>query len=231
MLDDLIDLYKEDSFAKDVQEAWAGEKTLVAKIQAVQDLKWQVSKPLLQKRGFTSFQELSDAIDPTMLLGYAPDKEEALGVRDKYRDRYLDENGQVQNPGGWVEPFIAWRFTRIVVICRPDMWFDFPKPEEPEEPTYEDLIEIHRRMVVEEKAKQRNREESTYKVCGGGKGILVRAEAALDSEEKGRLSKGSLIDVLDTEGQRYCYRKISGTGPDNGWISRTVGGKPQVERV
>jgi len=70
-----------------------------------------------------------------------------------------------------------------------------------------------------------------WEVVGGGDkgGILVREGQALDSPEaKGRLSTGALIEEVSLEGTRLHFTRISGTGPDAGWVSLKLKDKELV---
>lgn len=63
-----------------------------------------------------------------------------------------------------------------------------------------------------------------WEVIGGTKGgILVRTERDVKSDEcPERLSSGALVEELEREGERLCYRLLSGTGPSEGWVSLRV---------
>merc|ERR1712150_69207 len=66
-----------------------------------------------------------------------------------------------------------------------------------------------------------------WTVIGGGSkgGIVVRKGEELTSPEYPvRLSTGSIIEELELIGDRVHYEKISGDGPDFGWVSVTVDG-------
>mmetsp|Transcript_45602 Transcript_45602/g.141369 ORF Transcript_45602/g.141369 Transcript_45602/m.141369 type:complete len:605 (-) Transcript_45602:64-1878(-) len=62
----------------------------------------------------------------------------------------------------------------------------------------------------------------TWEVVGGGSkgGILVREGEATSSQELAeRLSHGAWVREERLEGQRLCYRLLSGQGPERGWVS------------
>lgn len=61
-----------------------------------------------------------------------------------------------------------------------------------------------------------------WEVVGGGStgGILVRAGKETSSAaESSRLSLGALVRELELEGDRLRYQRLTGTGPDTGWVS------------
>jgi len=71
---------------------------------------------------------------------------------------------------------------------------------------------------------------SNWVVVGGGSagGIVVRKGDDLKSPELPRLSTGSRIELVEWKGDRMKYKKLSGDGPDNGWISFSVKGTKLV---
>ncbi|CAE8606976.1 unnamed protein product, partial [Polarella glacialis] len=57
-------------------------------------------------------------------------------------------------------------------------------------------------------------------------GILVREGADFDSAQaKARLSTGSLVEQLELQRERLHFRRLTGTGPDTGWVSTRIGSK------
>lgn len=66
-------------------------------------------------------------------------------------------------------------------------------------------------------------------VGGGEKGIVVRSGKKLDSPELERLKKGARLEQLKRDGERLQFRKLSGEGPETGWVSLTFKGAPLVE--
>jgi len=71
-----------------------------------------------------------------------------------------------------------------------------------------------------------------WKIVGGaGKGgIVVRDGQDLQSPAKSaRLATGALVEELDLRKERLHYRRVSGAGPDEGWISISAQGRPLVE--
>jgi len=74
---------------------------------------------------------------------------------------------------------------------------------------------------------------SRWLVTGGpqGRGLLVRKGEALDSAAfPFRLQKGAQLRALDAvEGNRLHYRRLSGDGPDFGWISIEANGNTLVK--
>lgn len=74
----------------------------------------------------------------------------------------------------------------------------------------------------------RNSRMPTWQVTGGSDkgGILVRKGQDLKSAQcDERLSTGALVEELALVGERLNYKIISGTGPDEGWVSLKISGK------
>ncbi|CAE8660133.1 unnamed protein product, partial [Polarella glacialis] len=73
-------------------------------------------------------------------------------------------------------------------------------------------------------------------VVGGGSsgGIVVRAGQSLKSAELGRLSTGARIEQVpggaSESSERLHYKKLEGDGPDFGWVSTSLKGKPLLEK-
>lgn len=70
-----------------------------------------------------------------------------------------------------------------------------------------------------------------WRVVGGADkgGILVRAGEDKESEQlPDRLSTGAEIEELELKKDRLHYKKVTGDGPDEGWVSLKVSGKPLV---
>jgi len=73
-----------------------------------------------------------------------------------------------------------------------------------------------------------------WEVVGGGErgGILVREGAALTSPKTAsRLSAGAKVEELELVGDRLHYRRRTGTGPDEGWVSIAINDKALVAKV
>eukprot|EP00933_Yihiella_yeosuensis_P072364 TRINITY_DN80745_c0_g1_i1.p1 TRINITY_DN80745_c0_g1~~TRINITY_DN80745_c0_g1_i1.p1 ORF type:complete len:410 (+),score=93.43 TRINITY_DN80745_c0_g1_i1:49-1278(+) len=71
-----------------------------------------------------------------------------------------------------------------------------------------------------------------WEVVGGADkgGILVREGQSTSSTQfPDRLATGSLIEELQLKGERLNYRRITGTGPETGWVSLSVSGKEIVK--
>lgn len=72
---------------------------------------------------------------------------------------------------------------------------------------------------------------SQWEVVGGSDkgGILVRKGQDLKSEQcTDRLSTGALVEELKLVGDRLHYKRLTGTGPDEGWVSTKISGKELV---
>jgi len=84
-----------------------------------------------------------------------------------------------------------------------------------------------------ETAKVEDGEGPFWLVVGGGKagGITVRKDQGLKSAELGRLSNGAKVRQLNLRGERLHYEKVSGDGPDFGWVSLSFKGADLVKRV
>merc|ERR1719326_1512952 len=73
-----------------------------------------------------------------------------------------------------------------------------------------------------------------WKVVGGSDkgGIIVRAGKELKSEQLAdRLSTGALVEQVELVGDRLHYKRLSGTGPEDGWVSLTFKEKPLVVKT
>jgi len=67
-----------------------------------------------------------------------------------------------------------------------------------------------------------------WEVVGGVDkgGILVRVGEGLVSEQLDkRLATGAIVEELALAGDRLQFKRISGDGPDEGWVSIKIGGK------
>mmetsp|Transcript_126226 Transcript_126226/g.363054 ORF Transcript_126226/g.363054 Transcript_126226/m.363054 type:complete len:1232 (+) Transcript_126226:152-3847(+) len=71
-----------------------------------------------------------------------------------------------------------------------------------------------------------------WEVVGGKKdGLLVRTGRGLKSPEAdGRLNFGSLVEELELEGDRLQYRRLTGSGPETGWVSLKLKGADLLVR-
>lgn len=72
-----------------------------------------------------------------------------------------------------------------------------------------------------------------WDVIGGGDkgGILVREGLETSSPQcPSRLSTGAVVAELKLEGERLWYKRLSGTGPDMGWVSLSVSGKDLLSK-
>mmetsp|Transcript_75187 Transcript_75187/g.220411 ORF Transcript_75187/g.220411 Transcript_75187/m.220411 type:complete len:486 (+) Transcript_75187:81-1538(+) len=73
-----------------------------------------------------------------------------------------------------------------------------------------------------------------WEVVGGGDkgGVLVREGQDLSSTQvPSRLSTGAIVEELDLVGERLNYHRLSGTGPDEGWVSICFKDKPLLQRT
>lgn len=66
-----------------------------------------------------------------------------------------------------------------------------------------------------------------WEVVGGADrgGIVVREGQDLASAQLSRLATGALVEELQLVGERLQYSKVSGEGPDSGWVSTFLKGK------
>jgi len=73
-----------------------------------------------------------------------------------------------------------------------------------------------------------------WEVVGGAErgGILVRTGQDLKSWEApgGRLAMGSIVREVRLLGERLCYQKVSGEGPQIGWVSLRAKGEDLLTR-
>lgn len=62
-------------------------------------------------------------------------------------------------------------------------------------------------------------------------GILVRlGEGVTSLAQREPLSKGAIVRVLATTGNRVNFEKVTGEGPNYGWVSQQVGDKPLMQK-
>mmetsp|Transcript_16552 Transcript_16552/g.34592 ORF Transcript_16552/g.34592 Transcript_16552/m.34592 type:complete len:191 (+) Transcript_16552:32-604(+) len=66
-----------------------------------------------------------------------------------------------------------------------------------------------------------------WQVVGGGDkgGIIVRAGKDTQSDALDRISTGAFVLQLELEEERLHYEKLSGTGPQQGWVGIKFKGK------
>lgn len=79
-----------------------------------------------------------------------------------------------------------------------------------------------RKMLVNADSQFKEEVGRIWRVVGGKKtsGIIVRTNEDLTSAELvSRLTKNSIVRELDLIGERLHYMKISGDGPNFGWVS------------
>jgi len=63
-------------------------------------------------------------------------------------------------------------------------------------------------------------------VGGAGNGIIVRIEVGTSSrQEPDRLATGAVVEEQERSGTRMRYRKVSGLGPQAGWVSISASGQ------
>jgi len=76
------------------------------------------------------------------------------------------------------------------------------------------------------------KEGSVWVVVGGSDkgGIVARGGEGLKSPELGRLQTGATVEEKELKGDRLHYRKLTGDGPDFGWVSLSFKGTPLVRR-
>lgn len=74
--------------------------------------------------------------------------------------------------------------------------------------------------------------KTSYLVVGGAdtKGILVREGEGLKSVEVGRLVTSATVEEIELKGERLHFKKLTGDGPEEGWVSLTIKGKVLLEK-
>jgi len=73
---------------------------------------------------------------------------------------------------------------------------------------------------------------AVWAVTGGSdKGIIIREGKDLKSQELGRLMKGAKVEEVERSDDRLHYNKLSGDGPDSGWVSIKTGDKELLKLV
>jgi len=75
-------------------------------------------------------------------------------------------------------------------------------------------------------------ETSTWTVIAGGEksGVVVRNGIGSKSKVLGVLRDDATIQEIKRSGNRMNYKKLSGEGPDQGWISTVLSGKATLSR-
>jgi len=74
----------------------------------------------------------------------------------------------------------------------------------------------------------------TWDIVGGADkgGIIVRKGESVKSEQLlDRLSTGASVEEIELKGERLHYRRITGNGPDEGWVSIKLSGKDLAVRA
>lgn len=75
--------------------------------------------------------------------------------------------------------------------------------------------------------------QKVWEVVGGAEngGIIVREGVELSSAQVAdRLATGAVLQEICLVGERLCFEKISGSGPETGWVSTMMKGKPLCVR-
>mmetsp|Transcript_19122 Transcript_19122/g.43460 ORF Transcript_19122/g.43460 Transcript_19122/m.43460 type:complete len:515 (-) Transcript_19122:91-1635(-) len=69
-------------------------------------------------------------------------------------------------------------------------------------------------------------------VGGSGGGITVRSEKSVASKQLDeKLATGSIVEELELAGERLHYRKVTGAGPETGWVSVSLKDKILLNKV
>ena len=67
-------------------------------------------------------------------------------------------------------------------------------------------------------------------VVTANEGVPVYAKCSKTSEKLGQLSEGANFQEVSRDGGRIQFKKISGDGPEEGWLSWYVAGKKAAKR-
>lgn len=81
---------------------------------------------------------------------------------------------------------------------------------------------------VEKKSANQTPQLPRWEIVGGSDkgGIVVReGESTSSTQCPDRLSTGALVEELELKGQRLHYRRCTGSGPEEGWVSISLSGK------
>jgi len=73
-----------------------------------------------------------------------------------------------------------------------------------------------------------------WEIVGGADkgGVLVREGESVGSPQTAeRLSTGALVEELELKGERLHFKRVTGTGPEEGWISIKLPGKDLAVRT
>lgn len=73
---------------------------------------------------------------------------------------------------------------------------------------------------------------AVWVVVGGTSqgGITVREGEGLKSKDLGRIATGATVEELQLTGDRLQFKKLTGDGPDTGWVSLSFKGTPLVKK-
>mmetsp|Transcript_126377 Transcript_126377/g.269582 ORF Transcript_126377/g.269582 Transcript_126377/m.269582 type:complete len:151 (-) Transcript_126377:52-504(-) len=95
------------------------------------------------------------------------------------------------------------------------------KAKEDKEKKEKEKAEADAKAQAEGKKKSTQNAGEVWLVVGGGEkgGIVVRSKEDIKSEEVGRIATGATIEEIEMKGNRLHYKKVSGKGPDDGWVS------------
>merc|ERR1712196_31622 len=61
--------------------------------------------------------------------------------------------------------------------------------------------------------------------------LLARKEQGLKSDEVGRFKEFTVVEAVEKKGVRVHVRRHQGIGPDEGWVSSSVGGKETLKLI
>lgn len=99
---------------------------------------------------------------------------------------------------------------------------------------FDEVTEADAKAAAQKLEEQVAAARQRWEVTGGAErgGVVVRQGMELKSPEAAsRLSTGAIVEELELVGERLRYRRLTGTGPDEGWISITLKDKVLACRV
>mmetsp|Transcript_52501 Transcript_52501/g.150491 ORF Transcript_52501/g.150491 Transcript_52501/m.150491 type:complete len:222 (-) Transcript_52501:66-731(-) len=202
MLQDYLDAYKSKDFQIALRRALkAANGDMVEEVRNRQEVCMPIQKPILEKYGFEpTKQGVQDSLRATTSVG----------------NQYTDEMSRLHFQLQWIINPQAQEADPNFV---PD--FQMPRPEE-----------LDSRYTYGLGVPDPGTRGSVYLVVGGSAagGLLVRRAAALDSQiYRYRLRTGAKIEALEAPVDgRLHYKRLTGEGPDFGWVSMSLKGQELV---
>mmetsp|Transcript_32595 Transcript_32595/g.77473 ORF Transcript_32595/g.77473 Transcript_32595/m.77473 type:complete len:1039 (-) Transcript_32595:222-3338(-) len=183
-----------------------------------------------------SFANGSPALAPGMLVVAAFDR--VICWRDEaLEDKWLAENSSDPRAGSW-KPLKAPEAEEETGPAPPrnilllDLGLPFPTIGGEMEAAKAPTAPAAKKPAAAKKQADDSAQGTVWVVVGGGSagGIVVRKGEGLKTAELPRLATGARVEEVERVGDRLHFKKLSGDGPDFGWVSLTFKGSPLVQK-